>query len=98
MGVFPNKQHFKGCVLGRKVRLNANMYSFNNIYFFSPLKASLCLDQKLNLLTVENSVAGFDFFKETFFFFFFFQSASSITCGGRRLPAEMSGDGVEQAI
>lgn len=83
MGVFPNKQDFKGCVLRKKVRLNANMYSFN--FFFSPLlKASLYLDQKLNLLTVENSVAGFDFLKETFF-----QSASSITRGGRRVLPEM---------
>lgn len=73
MGVFPHKQDFKGFVLSRKVRLNANMYSFNNIYLFfasSPLKASFCLDQKLNLLTMENSTAWFDFLKETFLFFF----------------------------
>lgn len=72
MGVFPHKQDFKGFVLGRKVRLDANMYSFNNIYLFfasSALKASFCLDQKLNLLTMENSTAWFDFFKETFLLF-----------------------------
>lgn len=37
MGVFPSKQDFKGHERGRKVRLNANMYSFSNIYFFSPV-------------------------------------------------------------
>lgn len=50
-------------------------------FFFSLLKATLYLDQKLNLLTVENSVAGFDFLKETFFVFVF-QSDNSISCGG----------------
>lgn len=62
MGVFPNKQDFKGRERGRKVRLNANMYSFSNIY--PPLRLASkhpsSLDQKLNLLTVENSTAWFD--------------------------------------
>lgn len=48
MGVFPNKQDFKGRQLARKVRLSANMYSFSNIYFLPPalFKASLLLGSK----------------------------------------------------
>lgn len=49
-----------------KVRVNANTHSFSPIcpFFASAFKESVCLDQKLNLVTAENSVTGFDFMRQ----------------------------------
>lgn len=85
MGVFPNKHNFKGCVLDRKVRLNANMYSFN--FFFSALKAFLCLDQNLTFDRGELfcGVYLFLIFYKSFYSFLFL-SESLLNRGRQSIP------------
>ncbi len=59
-------EHQKLTLDKNNVRVNANTHSFSPIcpYFASAFKESVCLDQKLNLATADNSVTGFDFTRQ----------------------------------
>lgn len=78
---FRTNKTSKGVCLGRKVRLNANMYSFNNIYLFF----SLCLCSKQHSTWIKSlTFDRGEFHCRVWFlernFFFSPQSENSISC------------------